>query len=189
MPKIILFNGPPRSGKDTATKFALRELGAFGAHYRFAAPLKDAAHALFGMSGIDTEHFDEMKDCPRLSFFGMKPRDVYIWLSEEVVKPKFGRDFFTKVAIKKLNEYPDQVVVISDCGFVEEVQGLAEAFGAENITMVFIQRDGTNFQNDSRSYLNDVPCRKHFTINNNHGFDYLIDRIRDVIYDVIYAKP
>jgi hypothetical protein len=166
MPKIILFNGPPRSGKDTATKFALEYLGDRGRFYRFAEPLKDAAHALFGMSGCTTEHFDSMKGVHLPQFFGMTPREAYIWLSEEVAKPKFGKDFFTRVAVNALKNYDDHVIVISDCGFQDEVDGLIEEFGGENIFVVRIMREGTSFEGDSRSYVSNKMTRAYHITNN-----------------------
>lgn len=168
--KIILFNGPPRSGKDTATKLMLEII--YGSerdgvnrrsayHYRFAEPLKDAVHALFGMSGILTEHFDAVKGTPCNQMMSMTPRQAYIWLSEEVAKPKFGDDFFAKVAINHLKQFEDAAVVISDFGFQVEVDTLVKHFGEENIMVVYLMRDGANYNDDSRRYIEHNPnyCR------------------------------
>lgn len=159
--KIVLFNGPPRCGKDTATDIAISILGHTKAgRYRFAAPLKDAVHALFGMAGIMVEYFDGAKEAPQDSLFGMTPRDAYIWLSEEVAKPKFGSDFFARISVTSINrvfgkgpygEYAS--VVVSDCGFQSEIDTLSNAFGAENIILVRLHRVGRSFAGDSRSYI------------------------------------
>lgn len=184
MTKIILFNGPPRSGKDTATDFAMKHLGKRGIHYRFAAPLKDATHALFGLK-VSREHFDQCKNVPSVLFQGMSPREAYIWMSEEVVKPKFGRDFFAKVAVHSIAERiieskkTDGIVVISDCGFAEEVELLIEVFGQENVTVVHLKREGTDFTNDSRNYIF-ADC-KTYKIDNNGSLSDLKNKVKDIL--------
>ncbi|NDD53413.1 hypothetical protein EBZ39_05985, partial [bacterium] len=45
------------------------------------------------------------------------------------------------------------LVLVSDCGFKEELLPLARCFGTSNILMVHVHRDGCTFQNDSRSYV------------------------------------
>lgn len=188
MPKIVLFNGPPRSGKDTCTKMALEYLGRRAVHYRFAAPLKDAIHGLFGIGGIIIEHFDAVKDEPQESLFGLTPRNAYIWLSEDVVKPKFGKDFFAQVAVNAIKRITDErIVVISDCGFADEVDSLVKAFGLQNVALVFLKRNGTDFANDSRSYIDDVIC-KQFSIENNGTFSELHEKVREMLESFIDAK-
>lgn len=151
--KIVLFNGPPRSGKDTATDFAMDILGNRGAKYRFAQPLKNAIHAMFGYADVKVEHFNSVKDVSLDAFHGMTPRQAYIWLSEEVVKPKFGHDFWANVAVTSIKQLKKPVIVISDCGFVEEAKLLINAFGKENVAIVHLERNGTDFSKDSRNYI------------------------------------
>lgn len=184
--KIILFNGPPRSGKDTASNFALEFLGIAGVQYRFAAPLKKAVHGLFNLSP-NIELFDAVKEQSLDVFFGMTPREAYIWMSEEVAKPKFGKDFFTRVAINAIKNYKDQFIIISDCGFKEEVIGLIAAFGAENIAIVHMERDGTSFEKDSRSYISDAGCKEFKIVNNGQLYNLRMD-VEKVIEEFICAK-
>lgn len=181
MPKIILFNGPPRSGKDTATRFALDYFGKRAVHLRFAAPLKDAVHGLFGMPGIMVEHFDEVKEIPQELFFGMSPREAYIWFSENAVKPKFGKTFFAKVMVNRIRtiSYPN-TIIISDCGFFEEVDELIKAFGKENIAIIYLKRDGTNFKGDSRNYVTHVDCEQ-YAITNDGSLIQFNEQIKEVL--------
>ncbi len=183
MPKIILFNGPPRSGKDTAAQIAKRTLAERGYMYKFASPLKDAVHSIFGMAGIMLEHFDSKKSEQLPEFFGMTPREAYIWMSEEVVKPKFGKDFFTKVAIQHLKNFNDNTIIISDCGFQEEVDGLVEYFGAKNVYVIYMEREGTDYTNDSRSKIKhiDENCIK---IKNNYSFEVLQRNIKLILKEI-----
>lgn len=189
-PTTILFNGPPRCGKDTATQFAKEILGLRAATYRFAKPLKDAAHALFGMGGIATEALGLVKEQPNEAMFGMTPRNAYIWLSEEVVKPKFGQDFFAKVAVTNINRLMQHYgglahIVISDCGFQAEFDVLAEAFGADNVHLCQLERAGCSFKGDSRGYIESSKHRHG--ILNNGTLDEFRHSIQNLLKEIINA--
>lgn len=189
MPKVILFNGPPRSGKDAAASFAVNffDDDAPVIYYRFAEPLKDAAHSLFGMGGIATESFTDTKSVPNNKFFGLTPREVYIWLSEQAVKPKFGKDFFARIAVNYLSQFDNSVIVISDCGFQEEVDYLVNAFGSDNIDVVYMMRDGFDFCGDSRSYVEHAKARTHI-INNNGSFAELKESVHKILKGISDGK-
>lgn len=193
--RIILFNGPPRSGKDTATRLAMEILNqpAFvvgnlvytrrSYHYRFAQPLKDAIHALFGVGHIHTESYDSVKDTPSGVFFGMSAREAYIWLSEEVVKKRFGKDFFAKVAVTRIKQFDDALIVISDCGFQEEVDVLIKEFGTENVYVVRIHRNGTSFEGDSRNYVSHP--KSDILVRNNGSIEELTGKIKLILEEII----
>lgn len=187
--QIVLFNGPPRSGKDTAAAIALHSIGPRGIPYRFASPIKNAIHSLFGMSGFLEENFNDTKDEPCEDFFGMTPRQAYIWLSEEVAKPKFGNNFFSKIAANfiKRNAGNRHVVVISDCGFQTEIDTLVEEFGAKNIHLVSILRDTSSFQNDSRSYVDHIAERS-YVLNNNGTMKELQEAVKYIMGEILNAE-
>ena len=161
MSKVILFNGPPSSGKDTACKIAGRWLGMNRyryLHYRFAQPLKDGVHAIFGMPDIATEHFAQTKEIPNPFMMGMTPRQAYIWMSEEVMKPKFGQSFFADIAANHIENFfktqNADCVIVSDCGFQIEVDRLCERLGAHNVIVVQLHRNNCDYAKDSRGYVN-----------------------------------
>lgn len=185
--KVILFNGPPRSGKDTASDFAMNILGNKGAKHRFAGPLKNAIHSMFGFADAKEEHFNSVKDVSQDAFHGMTPRQAYIWMSEEVVKPKFGHDFWANVAVTSLKQLRRPVVVISDCGFVEEANVLTKAFGKKNVAIAHLKRHGTSFANDSRSYIELAGCPL-YEINNDGSVHDLYDIVAHMIEDFTNAK-
>jgi hypothetical protein len=177
--KVVLFNGPPRSGKDTAADFAMQILQNLGAKYRFAEPLKNATHAMFGYADVKVEHFNSVKDTPLEAFHNMTPRQAYIWLSEDVVKPKFGHDFWANVAVTSIKQLKKPVVVISDCGFVEEAKALIEAFGKNSVAIVQLERTGTDFSKDSRNYISveGVPLYKITNDGTVHEFYEAIEKM------------
>lgn len=185
--KLILFNGPPRSGKDTSTAIMLKGLGLKAFHYRFASPLKNAVHALFGLAGIPEEAFTNNKDERLDAFCDMTPRQAYIWMSEEVAKPKFGKNFFAKVAVTEIKaklsvmKDPHLTAVISDCGFQQEVDVLIAEFGKENVHIIHIHRMGCDYKNDSRGYI------KHPDLTNMHFLrnDGTLEHLRDDIHGLM----
>ena len=145
--KILLVNGPPRSGKDTlADALPMQTL-------KFATPLRTGVPAMFG---IPQETYDDLienhKETPTPLLQGMSPREAQIWLSEEVMKPKFGPFIFGQILVGTAKTVSGPVVV-SDSGFYEEAQVVVEEFGPENVRLIRLHRDGCTFAGDSRSYI------------------------------------
>ncbi len=133
--KAVLFNGPPRSGKDTAAEWLTECLShRISTRYympyncKMAESLKLAAHALFGEETLHANAFEDCKDEPHPIFLDRTPRQVYIALSEQFAKPHYGNDFFGRI-------FANRVI------------------GPENILIVHLHRRGCDFTNDSRSYI------------------------------------
>lgn len=157
--KIVLLNGPPRSGKDALGRrivdLAVRERGTCGvAVVKFAHVLKQAVHRAFDLQGIDPEAFDDRKDLPSEAFHGTTPRLAYIQFSEQFAKPLFGRRYFGERLADALSPHKDDLAaaLVTDSGFVEEAQALVDRFGVENVVLVRLSRPGASFAGDSRSY-------------------------------------
>lgn len=164
MAKLVLFNGPPRAGKDTAGAFAMLEFGA--EPIKFSAALKDMTHRFFGYVGIPHNAFEETKDVPHPKFYGMTPRQAYIWMSEDVCKPKFGKSFFGEIlAVKLKNQLHGNPLkrntpfCATDCGFAEEVVPVVEVIGPQNCLLVRVIAAGCTYAGDSRRDLSphDLP--------------------------------
>jgi len=194
--KVIIFNGPPRSGKDTSAAISMRFLESIGKDsffYRFAFPLKQATHALFGIkTPLDnSEYFDNCKDLPNEAFLGGTPRQAYINMSEKMVKPFYGKYFFGRVAIKSIEKMKqgvsDPVIVTPDGGFDIEVDCLAKAYGSENILVVHLYRDGTSFANDSRSYVK-IPGVPFAMLKNNGTLSDLEQSVHTVLKEFLNAS-
>lgn len=155
--QIILFNGPPGAGKDTA----VAAYEALGRRYnterrKFASAVKIGAHALFGLFNdrgqpYPADTFEAVKNQPRDEFWGMSPREAYIWYSEEVMKPKFGPGIFGRIEARKLK--PGRIHLFSDSGFAPEAEEIAAIAGRRNMFLVRLYREGCTFEKDSRSYI------------------------------------
>jgi hypothetical protein len=98
------------------------------------------------------------KEIPRDQLGGRSPRQALIYVSEEVVKPAFGQDYFGRYAAQRLT--PGALHIFSDGGFIKEIQPVIDAVGPENLLLVQLHRDGFSFEGDSRRYIptNYVQC-------------------------------
>lgn len=177
MVSIILLNGPPRSGKDTAAAAIVEAMQAF--HYKMSHPLKVAVPAFFG---LEDQKFalERQKDEKLQELFGVSFRQAQINLSEDWAKPTFGKDVFGHIAVRHLRNHsgPGRVCVVSDSGFVEEIVPIVDAFGHRNVLIIQLRRDGCTFEGDSRSYVdyNGVTVQELYNKHDLEGFKAQIVR-------------
>jgi hypothetical protein len=155
--KIILLNGPPRVGKDTAASI-LRKAAAPGtlAVIGFAHHLKRMVHGIYlGHAGwaLDPNYFDAVKSEPQEFLAGMSWRQAYIHYSEQVTKPLHGKEWFGEMFVRAARESGCGTVVVPDSGFREEAERVVREFGPDNVLLVKIHREGITFDGDSRSYI------------------------------------
>lgn len=152
MKTVVLFNGPPRSGKDTYAK-ELNKLLDNSIHVHFAEILKDATHKAFGLLDVPFDYFEDRKDNECEELYGAKPRDCYIHMSENVFKPLCGQDYFVKRMYNDIISKSDKdIILISDCGFNVEVEFLSKCNDIRCLYCI-LEREGHDFSSDSREYI------------------------------------
>lgn len=155
MRQIIILNAPPRSGKDELAKY-LAQKHAHCHHMAFANELKKLAHRLYNTPDQAPDAYEAFKDQPMTEFMGLTPRQAYTRLAEDYIKPNHGKDFFGLQlipTIKAIKYNEDNVFVISDGGFIEELEPLLMNFDPHLFTIVQIHRQGRNFDSDTRHYF------------------------------------
>lgn len=161
--KVILFNGPPGSGKDTAARQVMRRCIEKGMpvgsviHFKMADPLKKAVHSMFGLPH-GPAYYDESrkeKEAPHPLLFGMSPREAYIGLSEQAIKPWLGADIFGKITANKIHNSTAQLHVFSDGGFADEWVPIISYLGTSAIAVVELYTPDYSFDADSRNYIGD----------------------------------
>jgi hypothetical protein len=123
--------------------------------------------SFFGVSidDLGNTRLEERKNEPAL-WNGVSYREAQIKLSELYAKPLFGLDIFGRLFIERVyngyaraikNEVITQddvlVVLVPDSGFVVEAEPVVAEFGARNVALFNIYREGHSFEGDSRSYL------------------------------------
>jgi hypothetical protein len=167
MRNLILLNGPPRCGKDTAGALLAERIESDGSVVwteKVSRILKERTHALYGQvdragAPLPHDYFEQRKDAPLPEFLGRTPRQAYIAVSEKYLKPLHGEDVLGRMLAddiaKTLNDpaYPKpRAVIVTDSGFRAEVEPLAAM--AERVLLVHIHREGFTFEGDSRDYWN-----------------------------------
>lgn len=165
MKKAILFNGPPSSGKDTVCNFLMSNFNCN--HTSFKKKLIEIALCVSNLSKKewDSIYTRDLKEIPDKRLAGMSPRQFLIDISENFIKPKFGKNYFGIMAAKNLEH---GINVFSDSGFLEEIEPIIEEIGKPNILVIRIQREGFDFSGDSRSYLPNIEgIRFEDVINKN----------------------
>lgn len=166
MIRILLLNGPPRSGKD-AIGHALAQRIRGSRIVKMAEYLKLATHRLYDCVSEaceDAAFYELVKDQPLDVFFGLTPRQAYIHVSESYFKPIHGSAFFGDrlvETIKGLWESDARTFIVTDCGFKEEVVPLIYAFKPSSISILQLRRKGTSFSSDSRGYLSSEFINGH----------------------------
>lgn len=152
---IIILNAPPGAGKDTIQR-AILELTNDTHALEFKAPMFDIARSMLGDDGYSEflQRYDNRstKEVGCHVCGGLSPREFMIWISETVMKPRFGDKVFALRAYETyLSLDSGDMLVFSDGGFPDEVAALVE-FGA-TVKLFRLHRDGYDFSGDSRNYI------------------------------------
>lgn len=179
--EVILLNGPPNCGKDTVADVLVKHIIP-AQKLMFKEALYEATAEFFNMPLdhlVDDASDRDKKEEPNiwlgvdaetiyaspslLKTFGdyrpsgvelLSPRQALIYVSEDEIKPREGKDYFGKKTAEKLAEGTN---IISDSGFKEESIAIIDVVGAENVYHVHLYRDGCEFTYaDSRSYFDMV---------------------------------
>jgi nicotinamide mononucleotide adenylyltransferase len=160
---IVIFNGPPGSGKDEAAAFYKENFGFGNLSFKYQLFKETINHfevdEQWFMEGYDDRTTKEKQE---VALNDMSRREAMIYVSEDILKPKKGLDYFGRTVAEEIED--GNHYAIADGGFVEELQPLVERVGAENIVIVQLTREGHDYSTDSRRYFNG-RLRKTFTIN------------------------
>lgn len=166
---IILFNGPPKAGKDLAADF-FKERGF--KHLSFKYKLYEETIKYFN---VQREWFMEryndrsLKEVPTYHLGNMSCREAMIYVSEEKIKPRYGLDYFGKQVAEEINLKENYC--ISDGGFIDELIPVINKVGQENFILVQLTRDGCDYSADSRRYFQGNGIKKEYV----NGFATPID--------------
>lgn len=155
----FIFNGPPGSGKDEACHFLKSNYDYF--HLEFKDQLFKETFKFFGVSKgwfMEGYHDRSIKEMavPQLKVNGtsLSRRDAMIYVSEQIIKPNYGKDYFGLKTAENVNHTDNYC--FSDGGFVEEIHPLINKLGHEKIRIVQLYRTGCSFSSDSRNYINGI---------------------------------
>lgn len=153
---IVIFNGPPGSGKDEGTAYFAKNFGY--EHLSFKYQLFKETFKLFEVSKdwfMEGYNDRAIKEQPSALLGGLSRREAMIYTSEKYIKPKFGKSFFGDKVAEEI--VPGQNYAISDGGFVEELEPIINKVGYDNMVLIQLVRDGCSYSSDSRRYFNGEP--------------------------------
>jgi hypothetical protein len=172
---IVIFNGPPGTGKDEACLY-FKSLGY--THLSFKEELFKETIKFFGVSrewfmeGYNDRSVKELPvDQLKMNGAELSRRDAMIYISEQYIKPKYGKEYFGLKLTEQIQS--GLLYCVSDGGFEEELTPVINKIGADKTILVQLTRDGCNFSSDSRKYLNgnlvkEYVIRKETNISNFH---------------------
>lgn len=161
MTKVVINNCPKRSGKDAVGAY----LESNGYPIQTVSFKKKLIEIALCVSMIPEEEWDEryeqLKDEPWDKLGGLSQRQYLIKISEEWVKPVHGKDYFGKALVDNIIKQADpanpKYFMVTDGGFDEETTTVVENFGINNVIILQWTRHGSNWDGDSRNWVNIYP--------------------------------
>lgn len=171
----LILNGPPGVGKDTLADM-LVPLG-FQKH-QFKEQLYRDTSAFFLVNHhellqratsrvLKEQPWDKLiLQLDETIHQVLTPREALIHVSENVIKPNYGKDYFGQAAAARCRKQNAEFAVFADGGFASELPPLVEAF--DYVGIVRLHREGFDFQNDSRSYLYGIADSTDLTLVPGH---------------------
>ena len=113
-------------------------------------------------------HIDRFQEhLPHLTVCWFSLRQAMIYISELVMRPRFGKNYFGVARAKAIQE--GEIAVDSSTGFVDELPPLIARLGQENILLIRVHREGATFEGDSRSYIPDGVITNTVDVNSVYG--------------------
>lgn len=152
MPTLTILNGPPGSGKDHIADALVLER-PYLIKVEFKEKIKEIVMVLFGLTEEEHDLYyqRENKELPQEKLGGRSIRQAYIFVSEVVIKPNFGKDYFGHAVASKLQ--PGKEYICSDGGFIEEILPCKERCKQLNIVHLFAEGCDFEESGDSRRYI------------------------------------
>lgn len=155
--RVFILNGPPAIGKDTLAANIERLFNFPVGMFKAALYEETAKHFRVGVNYlIKAASSREFKELPDKYLGDCSPRQALIHVSENIIKPRFGKRFFGNKAVEYLGLHHRKTrnFVFSDGGFPEEVGCLVD--NGYEVHIIQLHHPDFDFSKDSRNYV-DVP--------------------------------
>lgn len=176
---VVCFNGPPGAGKDLAAEMLVQHLDDKTnipvRQESLSFPLRTIAYAMTEYSGMRSGFdYDTFKQTLFPQFGGRTGRELMIDVSESFLKPRYSRQIMVEMLIER-NRFIENngLLLIRDSGFQHEASALFAEYGTRNVYVVRMNREGCDFSNDSREWVNHHDSGCSTDIHNNGTLDDL----------------
>jgi hypothetical protein len=118
-----------------------------------------------------------------------------IYVSEVIVKPRWGEDWFGKERVRYIRSVEDTYsensssILFTDdsCAFIDELRPLIKHITQENILLIRVHREGYTFEGDSRRYIPDGVIYNTYDVDNNGSEQEYFDKVEDVVRKFLNA--
>ena len=178
MRKILLLNGCPSSGKDTIANYLVEKHGYKTIAFKDQAYVSVCTHFQITHDEYMELYNDRSKkDTPVEKLGNRSPRKAMQYVVEEVKKPVLGKDYLAKYTLDIVLKDVYNDYVISDLGLEEEENAVHKMLKDENYKIIYINRDGFDFTNDTRSKRNKIDIE----INNDGSLNTLYEKCDELI--------
>ena len=172
--QVVIFNGPPRSGKDTVSRMLVEHMDS-----RVTTPILEESlsmpmrHSMFGLLGLSySDSLYESLKPTTIPGLGVTGRQHMIDISEKFLKPVYGQDVMARLFADRVHGFPG-VVLVRDGGFQIEVEYIVKLFGPANVYVVRVHREGCDFTNDSREWVSHPKSSHNMDLPNSGDLDDL----------------
>lgn len=155
MKQVVILSAPPYSGKDTIADLMVKHLQATKHEFKKALYEAFAEHYALPLNHVlwictDRKTKDSL-DSDYSIQTGRTPREGLIHVSENIYKPRYGKDYFGREAANRLklgiNAFSD------GGGWWDELTPIV--YKADRVLVCRLHREGYNFDGDSRSYYDE----------------------------------
>lgn len=139
-------------------------------------------HSLQMAKGFQYRVSDVLKSMPPESMIAISPRDAMIYVSECVVKPAFGKEYFGQYRVDSMSS--NEIAIDDSAGFVEELGPAIRKLGQDNIMLLRIHGRGSS-DDDSRIMIPDGVIDNTFDIDNTGTLQEYLDEATAIIRDYL----
>jgi len=179
---MSIFNVPTERYWNVYTDKMLKELPLND--FRLTVPaynlLMDRLHGVDAEPYYQKTHFHENND-ERLVDISI--RQAMIYVSECLMKPTFGHDYF---GLARINSMEDSEIAIDDsAGFEEELYPAIEKIGQDNILLLRVHGRGEFAVNDSRSFIPDGVIDNTVDIDNSDDSEEGLARYLELVTNTV----
>lgn len=175
--KVIIVNGPPRSGKGVLVGHLLKHLPN-AVYCSFKEPLYQELMSEYLLSREELMRLVDgpTKDVGNRLFNGLTPRAAIIEKDKEL-KKRHGDMIIAKRVIDAILDTPDygrKTFVFPDGGVGNEVpfaMNILKHYGLLDFSIVQVRRKGCDFTGDTRKYIDNPSMVIHNDVNEKPGHE------------------